>query len=194
MIDCPNGDVRDLLPDLLHDRLPPAHGEIVRAHVDTCALCRDELALLQSLRASMRRAPLINVEPIVAALPVPGAARAPRWFGAVAWRAAAAALVVSVGATTLAVVQRQSDVAPVSMASRPVLTGGARVPSTAPPVTNPALTAPRELAVASSSVSDLTDGELATLLGEIETLDVIPSVEVESVPSDDAPVRQSGGE
>ncbi|OYV74079.1 MAG: hypothetical protein B7Z72_01020 [Gemmatimonadetes bacterium 21-71-4] len=52
MTDCPNAEVRDLLPDLLHDRLDEATRMRVEAHLRACEECRGELALLRSLRAA----------------------------------------------------------------------------------------------------------------------------------------------
>ena len=36
MNDCPNAEIRDRLPDLLHDRLDPSARAAVTAHVATC--------------------------------------------------------------------------------------------------------------------------------------------------------------
>ena len=43
----------------------------------------------------------------------------------------------------------------------------------------PASSAPRELALGSAVVGDLDDGELSTLLNGLQTLDAIPSADVE---------------
>ena len=55
MIDCPNGDVRDALPEYLNDRLDPARRAEVESHLLRCDACRAELSLLRDLRATMRR-------------------------------------------------------------------------------------------------------------------------------------------
>jgi hypothetical protein len=47
MNDCPNADIRDQLPDLLHDRLDASARAAVMAHVDACVDCRAELELLR---------------------------------------------------------------------------------------------------------------------------------------------------
>ena len=36
MRDCPNAEMRDALPDLMHGTLPPDKREVVRAHLDGC--------------------------------------------------------------------------------------------------------------------------------------------------------------
>ena len=49
MNDCSNADIRDQLPDLLHDRLSVTARAAVVAHVDSCVDCRDELELLRGV-------------------------------------------------------------------------------------------------------------------------------------------------
>src|SRR5262245_48570821 len=53
MIDCRNADIRDRLPDLLHERLDPESRATVVAHAEGCELCQAELALLRNVRAVM---------------------------------------------------------------------------------------------------------------------------------------------
>ena len=48
MNDCQNAEMRDQLPDLLHERLAATERAVVMAHLDGCVDCRDELALLRS--------------------------------------------------------------------------------------------------------------------------------------------------
>ncbi len=204
MTDCPNAEVRDLLPDLLNDRLDAAARERVETHLVRCADCRAELALLGDLRATTRRTPAVDVGAIVAALP---AYRAPVRRSWVGWRVAAAITVVAAGASSLLVMRPHSPardsaaVTPVSTVS-PVAPGAARVDSA--PVTSPVLavtpqvtprasvaatpsgagtsagTGERELAMAEGALTDLSDVELATLLREIETMDALPRVDVEN--------------
>src|SRR5829696_3688883 len=88
MIDCPNGDVRDLLPDFLHGRLDASRRTEVEQHLAGCEACRDELSLLRGLRATMDRGPRVRVDEVAAAIPP---YRPPvRRSSATAWRAAAA--------------------------------------------------------------------------------------------------------
>jgi hypothetical protein len=44
--DCPNAEIRDLLPDLLHNNLSAHDTDRAEAHLAACAECRDELELL----------------------------------------------------------------------------------------------------------------------------------------------------
>ena len=101
MTDCPDGAVRDLLPELVNDRLAPDVRRRVDAHVRDCADCQREVELLRALRASLRRGPRMDIGTIVSAIP---AYRAPRrsWGG---WRAAAAIMLLAVGGTSVAVLQ-----------------------------------------------------------------------------------------
>lgn len=69
MTECNNTEVRDLLPDYLVGGLPFALQSRVEAHLQACAACRDESALLRVARAVRPRATTIDVARIVAALP-----------------------------------------------------------------------------------------------------------------------------
>ena len=158
MTDCPNGDVRDLLPDLLHDRLSPAVRREVEAHVSGCDDCRAELALLGAMRSTLRRAPQVDVAAIAAAIPPYRAPARRAWAG---WRAAAAVLLVA-GGTSVAVLRSADSGRPVATAEQVVQSG------------------PRELALGTSAASDLDDDELATLLADLQTLDAVPSTDVEN--------------
>src|ERR1044071_4822753 len=107
MNDCPNAEMRDLLPDLLHDRLTATVRAEVTAHVDSCFDCREELALLRGVHAALTsRAPRVDVTYVVSALPKPPARTAvkvsPRrtWAD---WRIAAAVTMLAVGGTSLVI-------------------------------------------------------------------------------------------
>src|SRR6185369_16427625 len=74
MNDCLNAEMRDLLPDLLHDRLAADVRAAVTAHVSACADCREELELLQQLQTVLvAGAPRVDVAYVVGALPKPPA-------------------------------------------------------------------------------------------------------------------------
>ena len=53
MNDCPNAEIRDQLPDLLHDRLDASARAAVTAHVASCVDCRDELELLRGVHGML---------------------------------------------------------------------------------------------------------------------------------------------
>ena len=151
MTDCPNGALRDLLPDLVHGRLSPEARRDVEAHVAACAECADELALLRGLHASMVRAPFVDPARIAAAIPAYRAPVRRSWGG---WRTAAAITAIMVGGASVAVV-RQAGVRAVPAAAR-------------------------ELAVASGAASELSEHELQMLLKDIESIDAVPSVDVDN--------------
>ena len=209
MTECPNANVRDLLPDLVHGRLDAETRVMVEAHLAGCADCAAEHALLRDLRASLRRTPHLDLAAIAAAVP---AYRAPVRRSWVEWRTAAAITVLVAGGSSVALLQR--NVAPrmdtVAVATAPVASVPASssaslaAPTTAPrsapgqthlpaqvapvlnqplvagaPVRGPAASS-RELAMGGGSFNDLSDRELASFLEDIESLDAVPSVEVDN--------------
>ncbi|MDP9178119.1 MAG: zf-HC2 domain-containing protein [Gemmatimonadota bacterium] len=70
MNDCLSAEMRDALPDVVHGKLDAAKLAEVEAHVAACDECAVELDLLRAVVASMPAAPAIDVQRIVAALPV----------------------------------------------------------------------------------------------------------------------------
>ena len=210
MIDCPKGDVRDLLPDYLHDRLESSTRMSVEQHLAGCAACREELALLRDLRGTLQRAPRIDVAAVAAAIPAYRPAARKGW--ASGWRVAAAVAAIAVGGASVALLnrvqnQKQMVQGPVTQPDVTPYVGRTSTPATTPqpmPVqpstpavahadpsvthsepTTKAAGAPsgEELAIAGGTIADLSDGELSDLLGDIESLDAVPSTEVESTES-----------
>ncbi len=114
MSDCQNAEIRDLLPELLHDRLDAPTRAQVLAHVNGCADCRSELELLRSMRGSLHRGtPRVDVNRIVAALPKPGSARPAQrrraWRVLNDWRIAAAVTFLVAGGTSMVVIHNARD-------------------------------------------------------------------------------------
>ena len=192
MNDCPNGDVRDVLPDYLNDRLAAPRRVEVERHLATCATCRDEVELLRALRATMHRAPVVNVDAIAAAIPPYRAPERRSWT--TGWRTAAAIAAIAVGGASFALlhddapVARDASAPPVAIAPAPdadsvhspVGPAVARAPVTEPSTSPaPAIARSRELALAGGSIGDLSDGELSALVDDLESLDALPSAEVE---------------
>lgn len=159
MTDCPNGDIRDLLPDLLHGRLGAAERAVVEAHLRECEDCRDELELLRSMRSALRRAPAVNVDRIVAEIPpycAPVRQRPARtWSG---WRIAAAVTLLAAGGSSV-VVARNRDRTPPHVATAP---------------------SPRELALAGGSIGELDDSELSALIDDVGSLDAVTPPDVDN--------------
>jgi hypothetical protein len=111
MTDCPNAEMRDRLPDLLHERLDVSVRSTVLAHVADCIDCRDELELLRGVKQVLvLQTPRIDVSYVLAALPKPSTATIPllagrrsRW---VDWRVAAAVTLLAAGGGSLALLNR----------------------------------------------------------------------------------------
>ncbi|MEO6526080.1 MAG: zf-HC2 domain-containing protein [Gemmatimonadaceae bacterium] len=201
MNDCSNGDIRDLLPDLLHGRLTESERDRVKAHVRSCATCEAELDLLRDLRATMGRSPAIDARAMAAAIPAYRAPVARSWGG---WRAAAAIVALLGAGASIALVNRHPGVGNVAQVEAPSSSAGTPSASSAvpgvvpsPPAQSPVAqaTSPRfpeaparapsaasaqELAMAGGVDTELSDRELSALLEEIENFDALPSVEEES--------------
>lgn len=194
MTDCPNGDVRDALPDYLNGRLDPARRREVESHLAGCATCREELSLLRALRMTVRRAPAVHVEAIAGSIPPYRAPARRSW--ATRGRMAAAIALIAIGGTSVALLRERSsanrvEVTPgVAVAPTPFADSTPIAPTPAPveaPVAervSPTLaperaTAVRELALAGGTIADLSDRELSALVEGIESLDGVPSAEVE---------------
>jgi hypothetical protein len=211
MIDCPNGDVRDLLPDFLHGRLDASRHAEVEQHLAGCEVCREELSLLRDLRATMSGAPRVHVDALAAAIPP---YRAPARRGWVTgWRAAAAIVAIIVGGTSVALLRDRgaesaepetTRVAVVAegvpaghdtgiVATVPESPGGPvqRQPDGGPSAPGPTSASANrgELAMAGGAIGELSDGELSALVEGIESLEAIPSAEVEGAETLDAGVQ-----
>lgn len=192
MSDCPNGDIRDLLPDFLHDRLGAGERAMVEAHLRDCELCREELALLRGIRSALRRAPVVDVDGVAAAIPP---YRAPvrqsssrSWAG---WRVAAAVTLLAAGGTSVAIarhdaVTRADSATMAAVREFDSLPGRARVQVALDPadVASAGATAgtpaPRELALAGGTIGDLDDSELSALIDDIGSLSAVTPVEVDN--------------
>jgi len=195
MTDCPNAEMRDRLPDLLHERLDASARAVVIAHVEQCDDCRAELMLLReasvALTSGVRAVDITSITRVVIGRtagtqePTGRRARSP-WMD---WRVAASIAVLAVGGASFAVVRaRQQPVAgPVAAA----------VPHTVPaPVAQQVATDTQRRAVhatptsaalanaelsAAGGVGDLSDSDLRALLEDLQSIDAMPSAEPEPV-------------
>lgn len=189
MGECSNAAMRDLLPDLLHDRLPAAVRAELRGHVDACADCRLELELLRRVRAATV-APRVDASRIAAALP-PYRARARwrRWMESPQLRVAAAVILLVGGVAVFTFVGREpqadrtaaqtptAGTVPVAVAPgvAPVIVG-----ATAAMTRSASSSAPAELAVG-ETLNDLSDADLRALLEELGQLEAVTPAETEVV-------------
>ncbi|MEO8195013.1 MAG: zf-HC2 domain-containing protein [Gemmatimonadales bacterium] len=206
MTDCVNTEVRDALPDLVHGRLSELDAATMAAHVESCADCRAEVALLREVRAAAPPAPRMDAARIAAAIPLvlmtmpvfPPRQRDPGMFlWRNAWRFAAAAVVVAVGAWAItgpgmrapADVALRTASAPATVVDEATPVSGARAavqpaPASSAKATDPAITGPSRDPASLSldpGVQDLSDAELEQLLSELDGIDSIPSADPQSV-------------
>lgn len=194
MTDCPNAEIRDLLPDYLHEQLPAADAAIVEHHVASCAECANELALLRMVMAVRPNVP-VNVARIVASLPKPGAvaevspvhddragvraiSSAPsakrRGFAMQQWRAAAVTL-VALGGLSVAIARRGlvsvTDAPPVNDSAM-VASGGAAAVSNESLAVVPAIAGSAKApALSVGELSDYSDAELESVIQRLEKWD-----------------------
>ncbi len=174
MTECDNAEMRDLLPDLVHDALSAEARDRVQEHLASCDACRDELQLLRAVHAARPVAQRIDVARIVSVLPrdfrtsvtvptVPDDARvltvsrslaepAPRKrpvFSGV-WRMAATLAVAALGSWSVLSYQRAQD-------RREIDAGGASPVATAAERQNDSRSA------GTPKVLETVDGQVATV-------------------------------
>lgn len=186
MLDCPDGEIRDLLPDLVHERLDAAERDRVKAHATGCADCTAEIALLARIRASADNyRTTVDVARVVSALPRAGRSSR-RWSGSFGLRIAAGFVVLIAGATWIQQTQRSPDAGtsieqPVVVAQVPSGQGaesarsvvsGSGVNATSPTATR----AKRQVSL-DDDLAELSDGELTSLLGALDSFEAVTGAE-----------------
>jgi len=204
MTDCPRGDMRDLLPDLLHEQLDAATRAEVARHVASCAACAEELELLRSMRRALSPAPHVDVGRIAEAVVASRGAtsdapdvrplhsqQAPRVGRRIAWRIAAAFVVAALALGTWFAAQHRPSDTPVTVATAPTHLDSVPpaphatvAPLTAPSHSSAAVktpAAPKMLAstglVMDGGVKDLSDGDVRLLLQSLDSLSAIPDAD-----------------
>ena len=197
MTDCPDAEMRDLLPDVVHGSLDESARTRVDEHLATCSICRAELALLQRVHGSLMRSVPLDVERIASALPRADAV-SPRPVQ-VQWRRAAAIAIAAIGLSALVLGQsfrnRDTPNVPSTVAGQSATPAanpmGAAAPSTVAAgssvVRSTGSGAP-QLAVRGLSlaggVAGLEDAELEILLSELDSFDAVTEAEpVELAPN-----------
>jgi len=170
MIDCPNVEMRDRLPDLANDTLVMAERELVLAHLAECIACTAEIEILRTTRLILvTTTPKVNVAGIVSALPQYGQLSLPRGATATrgrsgwanSWRVAAAVTFLAAGIGSYELMTRDSPVQGVdSMA---------------------AMTSDTTIGLAmTGTLADMSDAEMSALASDIEKIEALPSTEVET--------------
>ncbi|MBM3906597.1 MAG: zf-HC2 domain-containing protein [Gemmatimonadetes bacterium] len=181
MTDCPDGLMRDLLPEYAVGVTGVDDAARVSAHLATCEACRAELALLKQARAGLSLGvPRMDVAAIVSALPAPATASrplraAPRWtIGRHVWQfATAAGLVLLVGG---GLIWQRDRAAPTAL----VADTAAVATATEEPVAVTPASAESGISFG-GGLSDLSLEDLQALLGQMDSLKTLPSTDPESM-------------
>jgi anti-sigma factor RsiW len=171
MSDCPNVELRELLPDYLSGTLAASRQAEVRAHVAACEDCAGELALLQLVREAYAATPApMNVNAIVAALPRRTSKPVVRsWRRSHAFQIAAAISFMALGGMSLAVARSFFNGDPTGS------TIDTLVAVTAANIDAPAISF-------AGGVSDLGDEDLEALLSALESIEALPVTEPAELP------------
>jgi anti-sigma factor RsiW len=187
MTDCPNGTVRDLLPEYAHGALERDEAARVAAHLADCAICREELALLEQIRDGLTRgAPQIDVAAIVRALPssVLAVGETPRlrvltprrWVNRHVWQyAAAAGLILAAGSGIVWKFAPEGQPARLADSSQVAAT-----PAVDATPTSGSMGADDGITFG-GGLSDLSVDDLQLLLGQMDSLRTLPSTDPQSV-------------
>jgi hypothetical protein len=197
MSECTDGELRDLLPELVNGRLDAETQRAVEAHVAGCEECAEELALLRSLRPVLMREPEVDARKIAAAVNAQRASQplrdAVRARVSAPWRVAiAAAALIAVSAVGYAVVRRVGGAEEVALhapdtSTRDTTHTGAPAHEVAPPqqiavapphVAAPA-TAPTTVAEVGvvDNLSDLSDDDVRSLTASLDGMSSVPDAD-----------------
>jgi anti-sigma factor RsiW len=176
MSECANGELRDLLPELVNGRLDAETQRVVVAHVVGCEACAEELALLRALRPGLVRGPVVDAAKIAAAVHAQTAQQARRdamqpRFAAPWGVAIAAAALLAVSAIGYAVVTPRST--PVQAPSPQVAVAP---PHGTAPAASPATTVAAGDAVL-DNLSDLSDDDVRTLTASLGGISAVPDAD-----------------
>jgi hypothetical protein len=184
-----NTEVRDALPDFVNNRLSGLDAVTMREHIESCADCQAEVAILRDVRASAMLAPQIDANRIASAIrpyavvrPQPVASRRP-------WLMAATAAIVAIGGFAILNRPAMNSAAPavavVTPTTTPATPGESKVATTTPSPAATEKSAPKEVDVASlslvGSTDDLSDADLDSLVAALDGIESVPSAEPGSV-------------
>jgi hypothetical protein len=186
--------VRDALPDFINHRLSDLDAVTISEHIESCADCRAEVAILRDIMKSRPLAPVMNVDHLSAAIPAyaPLRSRSTGFPMRRTWALAAAAAFVAIGGW--AITNRTTDTSAPAVAVNPPATATttSNVPTTATQIVTGAEktvakveNAARETQAASlslvGSTDDLSDSDLETLVAALDGIETVPSAEPGSV-------------
>ena len=172
MTDCPNVEIRELLPEYLSGTLSARRRSEVDAHLAGCEDCAEELALLRLIReAYTEAAPTVNVDAIVSALPRPASRPVMRpamrsWRRSHAFQIAAAVSFITLGGISLAVARSFFTVNPeVALVDTGTVSSIGETPISF-----------------AGGLSDLGDEDVEALISALESIEALPVVEPSELP------------
>ena len=185
MNDCMNTEVRDALPDFVNDRLSGLDAVTMKEHIESCADCQAEVAILREARASAMLAPKIDADRIASAIRPYGVVRPQPRVSRRPWLMAAAAAIVAIGG--FAIMNRPETnsavpaVAVVTPAPSVATQNEQNVPTAAARTATIEKPAPKEVDVASlslvGSTDDLSDADLESLVAALDGIESVPAAE-----------------
>lgn len=190
MNNCMEVETREMLPDLLHDKLDAGTKARVERHIAGCEECREELEVLRTVKAAAIFAPKIDVNRVVGHIApyakIVPEVDAPTRSRLVSWLVAASFLVVIAGGGSLLMIQQKDAVRPYATIAPPRVTM-----STAPaPIVDPSSGATDVASVdqpvvhalaLGTGVETLTDNDLRQLMTDMDDFDALPAAEPEPV-------------
>jgi anti-sigma factor RsiW len=171
MTDCPNVEIRELLPEYLGGTLSAHRRSEVEAHLASCEDCAEELALLRLVREAYTEvAAPVNVNAIISSLPKPVARPATRpavrsWRRSHAFQIAAAVSFIALGGISLAVARSFFTVSPESVQPDTIVAVSAETPISF-----------------AGGLSDLGDEDVEALLTALESIEALPVAEPSEPP------------
>jgi anti-sigma factor RsiW len=205
MNECMNEEIRDALLDMVYGRLSELDTKTLMEHIQFCAECRAELAVIREAQATAPIVPRIDAARVAAAI-APYAnpasmsdadARKTARPVAMTWKFAAAALLISAGGWALSntsLISHENEsrgaASVAAVASTPSAEVAGRVTSeqsgATPEAPEPVTAVPTEIAALSivGGVPDLTDDQLEALIQDLDAIESLPS-------GDPAPVTLS---
>lgn len=195
MNNCMETEIQEMLPDLLHRTLAADTRARVEAHVASCEQCREDLAVLRTVKSAAVFAPVINVDHIVRQIPpyqqiVPAVER-PATTRVVSWLVAATMAIAVIGGGSLVLARRDvpnNQTAavitdpPVSSPSQHASEPTSEPTSRSQPEPTVAPVTPHTHALAlAADVGGLSDGNLEQLMTEMAQFDALPATEADPV-------------
>lgn len=193
MTDCSNAEMRDLLPDYVHDRLSVSDLARLEQHLVSCAECTDEVALLQQVFDVRPEPAPLNSATIVASLPKPGVrteighsdlgvegirniatarSAVAKHNGFRGWRVAAALAVVTVGGLSVSIARQGFNG---SGSNAPLADTSEVLASNLMPTIGYSDSAPttplRQVSLSVGDMSDYTDEEMEAIMARLDKWD-----------------------